>query len=262
MPEKSSTREHWNSFWERKKDFHEVYSNTDRVIRNLMKLTDFKDKIVLEVGAGTGRDSFTLAQYGAKVIQLDYSEPALRIITSIAREEKIPVQPLCGNAFSLPFQDHSIDIVFHQGLLEHFHEPEAEKLLSENVRVLKEGGFLLVDVPQRWHIYTLMKHILIYFNKWFAGWEREFSIIELRTKMEKHGLKIVHQYGELMYPSLAYRVFREGLLRFRVRLPLYPRIPILGMLREKIRARMRDNSLLLYIGISIGVVGCKSKSND
>ena len=101
---------------------------------------------------------------------------SLNIIKNIATEEKVEVNPVGGNAFSLPFPDASFDLVFHQGLLEHFRQKEANNLLKENIRVLKSGGLLLVDVPQRYHIYTVMKHILIALDKWFAGWEREFSI--------------------------------------------------------------------------------------
>jgi hypothetical protein len=37
--------------------------------------------------------------------------------------------------------------------------------------VIKKGGFALADVPQRYHLYTAVKHLLIRLNKWFCGWE-------------------------------------------------------------------------------------------
>ena len=199
---KESRRSNWENFWEEKKDVHEVYSNSDRVVRNLSKIVDLKGKKILEVGAGTGRDSFPLVQKGAEVYQLDYSINSLRIMKHLADEEKIPVFIIGGDTFCLPFHDETFDIVFHQGLLEHFRPQQAEALLKENIRILKKNGLLLVDVPQRYHVYTIIKHFLIAINKWFAGWEREFSVGELRREMEGLGLQTVHVYGEWMYPSL------------------------------------------------------------
>ena len=255
---KQSTKSQWNIFWSRKRDVREVYSNSDRVLRNLEKVTSLKGKKVLEVGAGTGRDSFALVGPGAEVYQLDYSENALRIITSIAREENLPVRPLCGDAFALPFRDGTFDIVIHQGLLEHFREQKASDLIKENVRVLKQGGLLLIDVPQRWHIYTIMKHILIAVDAWFAGWEREFSIGDLRKIFRTYSLFPVREYGEWMYPSLLYRTIREVLRFTGIRLPLYPKtVAGLTAVRKSIRERLKQSVLVLYTGLSIGIIGRK-----
>jgi SAM-dependent methyltransferase len=255
---KQASKSQWNIFWSRKQEVGEVYSNSDRILRNLARITDLKGKKVLEVGAGTGRDSFTLVNLGATVYQLDYSNNALRIITSIARQENIPVHPLCGDAFALPFREETFDIVFHQGLLEHFREPDALNLIKENIRVLKRGGLLLVDVPQRWHVYTIMKHILIAFNAWFAGWEREFSIRDLRKLLRGNGLTHTAEYGEWMYPSLLYRTIREAFRFMGIKMPLYPKtIPGITAARKSIRKRMMQSVLVLYTGLSIGIIGRK-----
>lgn len=253
--QKESTKTHWEDFWAKKKEVHEVYSNDNRVLRNLVRLTDLQGKHVLEVGAGTGRDSFGLVERGATVFMLDYAAASLQIIKNIAAEEKIDVSPVGGNAFSLPFPDSTFDIVFHQGLLEHFREKEAMNLLLENVRVLKKGGILLVDVPQRYHVYTIMKHALIAMDKWFAGWEREFSVRELEKLLRSLGVEPFYRYGEWMYPSLAYRVVREAMMKVGVKLPLNPTpIKPLTKIRKKVRESAWNTPLALYTSLSCGVV--------
>jgi len=255
---KESTKSHWENFWSEKKEFREVYSNDDRVLRNVLKVADLRDKRVLEVGAGTGRDSFGMVEHGATVFMLDYSINSLNIIKNIATEEKVEVCPVGGNAFSLPFPDTSFDLVFHQGLLEHFREKEALDLLKENIRVLKMGGLLLVDVPQRYHIYTVMKHILIALDKWFAGWEREFSISELDKLLRSLSVVPVHRYGEWMYPSLFYRVFREGLSKFGIKLPLNPTsIKPLTNFRNRIRKLLSGTPIVLHTSLSCGIIARK-----
>ena len=208
---KVSTKHNWETFWQKKENVHEYYSNSDRVLRNLTRIVDLSGKKVLEIGAGTGRDSLHLVEYKAEVYQLDYAFNALKLMKDIVTETGLNAYLIGGDAFQLPFPDGTFDIVVHQGLLEHFREPKATNLLKENVRVLRPGGLLLVDVPQRYHVYTVMKHILIALNSWFAGWEREFSVVELESKLRQLGLTPVHSYGEWMYPSLFYRVFREVL---------------------------------------------------
>ncbi|HEY6951223.1 MAG TPA: class I SAM-dependent methyltransferase [Bacteroidota bacterium] len=258
-----SRKEDWETFWDEKQDTDEVYSNAGRVLRHLSKITPLEGKSVLEIGAGTGRDSFPLAEHGANVVQLDYAENSLRILKRLAEESKLPVTIVGGDTFSLPFRDGTFDIVFHQGLLEHFRKPVAERLLEENIRVLKPGGLLLVDVPQRWHSYTVAKHILITAGKWFAGWERSFSVGELRAVLRGLGVTPVYAYGEWMYPSFFYRVVRELLKKVGWTLPLYPTVARpLSTLRSKVREQLLATPLPLYTGISIGVVAAKSTKSS
>jgi ubiquinone/menaquinone biosynthesis C-methylase UbiE len=256
--EKESTKENWETFWDEKQKTEEVYSNAGRVLRHLLPLTDLVGKKVLEIGAGTGRDSFPLLEHGAIVFQLDYAENSLRILKKLAEQQQMQVNIVGADTFCLPFHDNTFDIIFHQGLLEHFRKPAAEQLLRENIRVLKTGGLLLVDVPQRWHSYTVVKHVLIAANKWFAGWERSFSVGELRSLLKSLGLTPVYAYGEWMYPSFFYRVLREVLKKSGVTLPLYPRMRNrLTDIRDSARNVLLKTPLPLHTGISIGVVGKK-----
>ena len=84
--------------------------------------------------------AFRWFEHGAEVFQLDYSINSLMIMKRLAEEEKISVSIVGGDTFCLPFHDETFDIVFHQGLLEHFRPQQAEALLRENIRILKKGG--------------------------------------------------------------------------------------------------------------------------
>ena len=255
---KESRREHWETLWQEKKDVEHLYSNEDRIVRQLQHVCDLRGKLVLEVGAGTGRDSFPLIEFGAKVVQLDYSVNSLQILKNLSAELHVPSNIVGGDTFQLPFPDETFDVVFHQGLLEHFRRPQAEALLKENIRVLKQGGYLLVDVPQRYHLYTVLKHVQMALNIWFAGWERSFSTPELTTLLQSLGLSTVHAYGEWMYPSFFYRSFRGVLMKVGLTLPKLPQpIKSLTALRKHVRLSMLKTALPLYTAFNIGVVGRK-----
>jgi SAM-dependent methyltransferase len=248
---RSSEKRHWDDFWASSPEVADVYANDDRLVAFLLSRLDVAGKRVLEVGAGTGRDSLALAERGARVVTVDYSDQSLRLTRGVAGSK---LDIVCGDALGLPFADNSFDIVFHQGLLEHFRAPI--DLLRENHRVLKPGGHVLVDVPQRWHYYTLMKHALMTVNRWFAGWETEFGAGELAALMRRAGFDIAGEYGSNLFPPVWYRGARRVLLKAGVRLPMEPS-PGAHRLRERVRDtlphRVRMNTSLV-----IGIMGKKS----
>ena len=211
--------------------------------------------LVLEVGAGTGRDALDLAREGARAVALDYSAASLRLIgRQLGAGDAMSL--VCGDAFALPFPDGTFDVVFHQGLLEHFRNPD--DLLAENARVLKPGGVILVDVPQRWHYYTLVKHVLIALGRWFAGWEREYSVAELERMLERHGFSIVGSYGEWFNPPMWYRMLRRSLRPAGIRLPMYPRcFAAIGRAFSGIERRLLERRIALYTTVVVGTVARK-----
>ena len=214
---RASSKKHWDDFWGASSELDDVYGTDERIVENLSKHVDLKARMVLEVGAGTGRDTDKIASRDAIAYALDYSEESLSLMSRSVRHS---VHIVCGDAFTLPFKNESFDVVYHQGLLEHFRNPG--DMLDEHIRVLKTGGTLLVDVPQTYHYYTVLKHILIFFGKWFAGWETQFSVSELRRLIEARGLQILDVYGHNPSPPIWYRGLRQTLVKAGLTLPMYP----------------------------------------
>jgi len=214
-------------------------------------------KWVLEVGAGSGRDSVGLAERGAIAVLLDYSQASLEVARDVARRAGTEALLVRADALAMPFRDGTFDVVFHQGLLEHFRDPMP--LLTENVRVLRENALLLVDVPQRFHLYTVLKHGLIAIGKWFAGWETEFTIGELSGLLRRAGVRVVRRYGAWMVPGLFYRSLRLGLLKLRLaRLPLDPpAIPVVTPFLSAVRSAWERTPFAFYTYFVIGVLGRK-----
>lgn len=250
-----SEKRHWNNFWKNSPDVEQIYDNEGRVSKHFTEIVSPDGLKILEVGAGSGRDGILFSRSGASVISLDYSMIALELVKSQLTDND-RVDLCCGDAFSLPFRDETFDLVFHQGLLEHFHNPD--DMIKEHKRVLKKGGYLLVDVPQRYHYYTVIKHILMFIGKWFAGWETEFSVAGLERRLEKQGLKIVISYGEWLNPPIWFRMLRKALLMVRIGIPMYP--SIFSFIRKKF-AGTRDVILkmrwALYTAVVIGTIARK-----
>jgi SAM-dependent methyltransferase len=237
---RASTLEHWESYWAGHPRLDEVYSNQDRLVREVLAEGPVEGCRVLEVGAGSGRDALGLARAGAVGVVLDYSPASLAHIQRQVRALGVPLHLVRADALRMPFREGAFDVVFHQGLLEHFRDPQP--LLLENARVARRGGLVVVDVPQTFHLYTLMKKLLILLNRWFAGWETQFTPRGLERTLERAGLRVRRTYGDWMVPGLWYRVLREAGKRVGVRLPLEPRGPRFwetawGGLRQRLRGR-------------------------
>jgi SAM-dependent methyltransferase len=254
----------WNRFWSQKKDLKKVYPTSPALLNALLAHLESQGKAlrglrVLEVGAGTGRDSAELARRGADVTVLDFAEGSLALVGRIKAEERLDGLHLVrGDAFCAPFAEGSFDVVFHQGLAEHFKDPLP--LIQENHRILKPGGILLCDVPQAIHPYTVLKKILIAADKWFAGWETQFTLPGLEGLLRQAGFSIEAHYGDWMRPNLFYRCVREAAFKAGVEMPLYP---LQGTGYQKLKDKLLDSlshsKISRYTQINIGVIG---KKND
>lgn len=256
-PSRVSTLDHWESYWRGHARIEDTYSTGGRLVREILADGDVKGARVLEVGAGSGRDALGLVEAGATGFVLDYSPASLDIVKRLAAARGRAIHLVRADALAMPFRDGAFDVVFHQGLLEHFRDPLP--LTRENARITRRGGRVVVDVPQTFHLYTLMKQTMIAFNVWFAGWETQFTPAGLERVLADAGLRVRRTYGEWMVPGLWYRVSREVLKRaLRVRLPLEPRGPAWWHgLWTGIRARLIRRRAALYTCHVIGTVAEK-----
>jgi len=101
-----------------------------RILRNNLPIDLFKDKVVLDMGCGSGRYSIAIKRLGAKkVIGIDLGDGK-----KIKYEG---VEYLKASALELPFPDNHFDFVFSNGVLHHTIDPL--KGIKEIYRVLKPG---------------------------------------------------------------------------------------------------------------------------
>jgi SAM-dependent methyltransferase len=247
----------WDRYWERKKDAAPTYSNEGRIRKNLLPATTIEGKYILEVGAGTARDSAELSVEAESVFVLDYSPHSFPIVREVEKANGVSLHCVNADALLTPFPPSTFDIVFHQGLLEHFRDPLP--LIRENMRILKPAGFLLIDVPQKWHPYTLFKHFLMWFGLWFAGWEREYTPGQLQQLLEGEGLRVISTYSSWMEPGLLYRVTRELLLHGGIELPLHPgRFPLFSDIKRMFRTVAAVIEMAPRFGFTLGMIAQKA----
>ena len=138
--------------------YYNEYDEENRLVRNRVGQVEYlttrkyideyltsKDIKILEVGAGTGRYSVTLAKEGYEVTAVELVEHNLEILKAkLDGTERIT--PLQGNALDLTaFDDNIFDLTLVLGPMYHLYTKE-EKVtaLKEAVRVTKQGGHIFV----------------------------------------------------------------------------------------------------------------------
>jgi len=131
----------WNGYIGKLSDFPELTSQWEIDMVNEIKEQIPKGGIrkMLEVGCSNGRwVRWFCQEYGCEGYGIDNRAEGFK---------KKDVNFILGDAFKLPFADNSFDIVFSKGFIEHFKKPQDFMLLKENVRVTRNNGYVICEVP-------------------------------------------------------------------------------------------------------------------
>ena len=107
------------------------------------------DAVVLDLGAGVGRNDYNLKRRVKRIVGVDLSP---RVLDNPLLDEGI-----VGDLTALPLDDASVDLAFSIYVLEHIEEPE--QFLSEVARVLRPGGLFLAVTPNRHHYVALASSV-------------------------------------------------------------------------------------------------------
>jgi len=178
------------------------------------------DKLILEAGCGTGRFCCLLAKDfpNCTVIGIDISPNSLKIANILKRYLQVSnVSFKIGNLFMIPYPDNYFDVVFNEGVIEHFSlndEYNYMDALKEMIRVTKPGGKIIVAVPNWFNFpHTLYKWILNKTGKKFKyGYEKSFKHSELVNLYSQFKLRDIE--FSAFYPAHGfYRLSGSGIYK-------------------------------------------------
>lgn len=171
---------------------------------------------VLDVGCGAGFLSNHLAKKKHEVTGIDISQSSLDVAKQY--DTTCNAKYLYADAYQMPFEDASYDVVCAMDILEHVEEPE--RLIQEAGRVLKPGGlfffhtfnrtwlsnlivikgvdWLVPNAPKNMHVYQLFitpkelrnlchkEHLQVELFSGFMPdiWTKDFWVSVLKRKVD------------------------------------------------------------------------------
>lgn len=243
-----STSAHWNTYYRGLGRDYSLYLYNQQLLDLIEQSLggNCAEQRVLEIGCGKAKESQELARRGACVFGVDYSADALRLLSSELVRTDSRMAALEADGRRLPFPDQSFDLCFSQGVIEHFTDPQP--LLREQFRVLRPGGTLVVEVPNKYTIYTPYKHLLMRLGRWSPGWEREYSPAQLVRTVRQAGFAPTRVIGWDTFTGRAWRKVQK-----KLGVPERAESPS----AEAFRRRLQANPVVVWLTLSLTVVARK-----
>ncbi len=167
---------------------------------------------VLDVGCGSGVQSFYLGPHATEVVGIDLSEELIKIAQKRCQGYQ-NVRFHVGDACNLPFPDQSFDFIISYGdVLSHIVEGY-EKAVSEMARVAKAGAIITLETDTKWnfgifyHPVELMEALrtpgIGHATRYWEGMRfKTFTYKELTALLSKYQLEMISCRGHNIFASL------------------------------------------------------------
>ncbi|MHA2295021.1 MAG: class I SAM-dependent methyltransferase [Candidatus Hodarchaeales archaeon] len=199
-----------------------IHGGGYKATRELLDMCQLDEKSrVLDVGCGPGHAACLIAeQYGSRVMGIDLSENMIAQARKRARKQKLEdkVEFQVANAFQLPFEDDSFDVVIFESVLTPI--PDEKKMLNELMRVIRPGGFVganegIFDVSTPTEVLEQLAQ-----HPSFSG--KVITSESLKGMFEETGLQVI-QFIEATFEMNALKEMgARGILSFMIR--VYPKL--------------------------------------
>jgi SAM-dependent methyltransferase len=165
--------------------------------RGLPELVDLlrpSERVVLDVGCGTGANLEDLRQRGYHGTGLTLSQTEARIV----RERGFPCLRCDLEREDPPLKDGTFDALILSHVLEHFGWPE--EVLARLLRLVKPGGAVVVAVPNALVLYNRLRLLRGRFRYEDSGVMdrshlRFFDFESIRLLLERAGLRVSAHLG-------------------------------------------------------------------
>ena len=147
-----------------------------------------KNTKILEAACGSGLMSSRLSKKGANTYLLDFSTYALKDANKNFKNKNQVFLGTKADIMNMPFKDNSFDIVWNQGVIEHFDNPD--KIVKEMLRVTKKEGIVIIFVPAYLSPLHIIYNILLAtktINLWPFDLQTFFKTKELKKIAKNMG---------------------------------------------------------------------------
>lgn len=151
-------------------------------------------RVVLDAGCGNGRNTKVLLNYFDEVHGCDLSTTLLEFAKKRLGKE---VELKEANITNLPYRDSSFDCVFSFAVFHHLDNKKNRiAAFKEAYRVLKKGGFFLMNVRSKYESKAVGKKVI--YTHWlgFRVYNYLYGETELKNLAKTAGFKVVKCFWE------------------------------------------------------------------
>ena len=153
---------------------------------------------IIEAGCGSGYMVSYLQNKGYYPAGVDLNAGPLTVAKNVFGAKNVQK----GDIFRMDFPDSYFDVVWNEGVLEHFKINKSMEAVKEMARVSKK--YVIIDVPNRYSLFVVSKLLQKLFGKWPYGYEESYSILRLKRLMKRSGLKVAAIHGAYLPPPLCF----------------------------------------------------------
>lgn len=176
----------WEKMW---KDFDrhtflgEYFFNKikDKLNEILIEIKIPKKSKVIDVGCGSGRTLLWLRSMGYKnSIGIDHSKSSIQYCINKNNLKKNDV--FLMDAFKTKFKNNTFDLVFSEGLIEHFKN--FNPVVKEMCRISKR--YVIIVQPNHFSFLKFLSNFFYIFYKWRGPPEYTYKIEDFEKSFSKH----------------------------------------------------------------------------
>jgi SAM-dependent methyltransferase len=187
----NNVQQKWDRFWAHEKPSSQqsISWSKKRMMAVLDPLIEGKNR-ALDAGCGSGFFSKYFCDNGMDTTAVDYSPEALERAKAIT-DNRVRVQPIdlvhekLNKALKREF-----DIIFTDGLFEHFSHEGQNAIMKNLISVLDKTGIIITFVPNRFSPWQLIRPFVLKGIE-----ERPFIMSELIELNKRNSLNIVQKGG-------------------------------------------------------------------
>lgn len=168
-------------------------------IRNLESFL-VNGRTILECGCGSGINTLLLSKrFGLECFLMDFSKKSFELVRRFAKELNVSYNFVLADCRYLPFVEGKFDVVWNEGVNEHFNEYERQLVFNEMTGACKFNGCVLVSVPNRLNLY---EQIIIRGKDFPYGFEEPYSPRELKERLVRAGACVFSTDGYGFWSSI------------------------------------------------------------
>jgi len=238
MKQPISINSQWDLFYSQFPELYDkfsYYEDSENKIFSFVKGEfDLKNKIILDLGAGTGRFSLLFSQLAKKVYAIEPSSKMLKVLKHKIKEKKVENIHLINKSVeSLELIDNSIDVIFSSWVLSGIYnwqsgisdreldrnKKKIESIVIDLEKLLKRKGLIIVveTAPGQYGgelqpiIMGSSKDFSGNFTGWFAK-RFDFKVIEKDTVFDFRSVDEAAKIFEFVYgKNIGKHILEKGI---------------------------------------------------